>query len=202
MAGVTVKMYTGDNVLTARSIALQCGIYTAGGIIMEGPIFRQLNDAEMLEVVPRLQVLARSSPEDKKILIEKLKSLREIVGITGDGTNDGPALKMANVGFSMGIAGTEVAKEASDIILMDDNFSSIVKAIMWGRRVNDAIRKFQISTNMMAVVITLVTAVALDEETSALTAVQLLLRGPKSRLGVETCFILSFCESPYLPFGF
>jgi len=144
---------------------------------MEGPIFRQLNDAEMLDVVPRLQVLARSSPEDKKILVEKLKSLGEIVGVTGDGTNDGPALKTANVGFSMGIAGTEVAKEASDIILMDDNFSSIVKAIMWGRCVNDAVRKFlqfQISTNVTAVVITFVTAVSSEEETSALTAVQLL----------------------------
>jgi P-type Ca2+ transporter type 2C len=176
-AGVTIKMCTGDNVLTARSIALQCGIYTAGGIIMEGPFFRQLSDSDMLEVVPRLQVLARSSPEDKKILVEKLKSLGEIVGVTGDGTNDGPALKTAHVGFSMGIAGTEVAKEASDIILMDDNFSSIVKAIMWGRCVNDAVRKFlqfQISTNITAVIITFVTAVASTTESSVLSAVQLL----------------------------
>jgi P-type Ca2+ transporter type 2C len=176
-AGVTVKMCTGDNVLTARSIALQCGIYTAGGIIMEGPFFRQLNDAEMLEVIPRLQVLARSSPEDKKTLVEKLKALGGIVGVTGDGTNDGPALKTADVGFSMGIAGTEVAKEASDIILMDDNFSSIVKAIMWGRCVNDAVRKFlqfQVSTNVTAVVITFVTAVASASESSVLSAVQLL----------------------------
>ena len=177
MAGVTVKMCTGDNVLTARSIALQCGIYTAGGIIMEGPFFRQLNDAEMMDVVPRLQVLARSSPEDKKILVEKIKSLGEIVGVTGDGTNDGPALKTAHVGFSMGIAGTEVAKEASDIILMDDNFSSIVKAIMWGRCVNDAVRKFlqfQVTTNVTAVVITYVSALASASETSVLSAVQLL----------------------------
>ncbi|KAN0060767.1 plasma membrane calcium [Thecaphora frezii] len=176
-AGVQVKMCTGDNVLTARSIATQCGIYTAGGIIMEGPVFRKLSDADMLEVVPRLQVLARSSPDDKKILVEKLKSIGEVVGVTGDGTNDGPALKTANVGFSMGIAGTEVAKEASDIILMDDNFSSIVSAIMWGRCVNDAVRKFlqfQLSVNISAVVVTFVTAVASDKEESALTAVQLL----------------------------
>lgn len=176
-AGVAVKMCTGDNVLTARSIATQCGIYTAGGIIMEGPVFRQLDESQMLEIVPRLQVLARSSPEDKKILVEKLRALGEIVAVTGDGTNDGPALKTAHVGFSMGIAGTEVAKEASDIILMDDNFSSIVKAIMWGRCVNDAVRKFlqfQISTNVTAVVITFVTAVASNSETSALSAVQLL----------------------------
>ncbi|KAL1746915.1 hypothetical protein HDZ31DRAFT_80850 [Schizophyllum fasciatum] len=176
-AGVAVKMCTGDNVLTARSIALQCGIFTPGGIVMEGPTFRELSREDMLEIVPRLQVLARSSPEDKKILVNSLKSLGEIVGVTGDGTNDGPALKTANVGFSMGIAGTEVAKEASDIILMDDNFASIVKAIMWGRCVNDAVRKFlqfQISTNVTAVIITFVSAVASDEEESVLSAVQLL----------------------------
>ncbi|KAJ7127093.1 calcium-transporting ATPase [Mycena epipterygia] len=177
MAGVTIKMCTGDNVLTARSIATQCGIFSPGGIIMEGPVFRDLSPAEKIEIVPRLQVLARSSPEDKRILVETLKQIGEIVGVTGDGTNDGPALKTANVGFSMGIAGTEVAKEASDIILMDDNFASIVKAIMWGRCVNDAVRKFlqfQVSTNVTAVVITFVSAVASDQESSVLSAVQLL----------------------------
>ena len=142
-AGVTVKMCTGDNVLTARSIATQCGIYTPGGLIMEGSQFRALDPQERIEVVPRLQVLARSSPEDKKALVEILRSLGEIVGVTGGGgTDDGPALKAANVGFSMGVSGTEAAKEASDIILMDDNFASIVKVVMWGRCVNDAIRKF------------------------------------------------------------
>jgi len=176
-AGVTIKMCTGDNALTARSIASQCGIYTAGGIIMEGPVFRGLTEEERNEVVPYLQVLARSSPEDKKVLVETLKRQGQVVGVTGDGTNDGPALKTANVGFSMGIAGTEVAKEASDIILMDDNFASIVSAIIWGRCVNDSVRKFlqfQISVNITAVLITFITAVASEEETSALTAVQLL----------------------------
>ncbi|KAJ4479980.1 Ca-transporting ATPase [Lentinula aciculospora] len=176
-AGVVVKMCTGDNVLTARSIASQCGIFTKGGIIMEGPVFRKLSQPEMIDIAPRLQVLARSSPEDKKVLVETLKHIGDLVGVTGDGTNDGPALKTANVGFSMGIAGTEVAKEASDIILMDDNFASIVKAIMWGRCVNDAVRKFlqfQLSTNVTAVVITFVSAVASNEEESVLSAVQLL----------------------------
>ncbi|KAF7353597.1 Calcium-transporting ATPase [Mycena venus] len=177
MAGVTVKLCTGDNVLTARSIATQCGIFSHGGIIMEGPVFRELSLEEKIEIVPRLQVLARSSPKDKEVLVETLKHIGEIVGVTGDGTNDGPALKTANVGFSMGIAGTEVAKEASDIILMDDNFASIVKAIMWGRCVNDAVRKFlqfQVSTNITAIVITFVSAVASVEESSVLSAVQLL----------------------------
>jgi Ca2+-transporting ATPase len=131
----------------------------------------------MKAIVPRLQVLARSSPEDKRILVETLKELGDIVGATGEGTNDGPALKTAHVGFAMGIAGTEVAKEASDIILMDDNFFSLVKAIMWGRCVNDSVRKFlqfQISTNVTAVVVTSVTAVASSQEQSALSAVQLL----------------------------
>ncbi|KAF9013784.1 ATPase, P-type, K/Mg/Cd/Cu/Zn/Na/Ca/Na/H-transporter, partial [Hymenopellis radicata] len=176
-AGVTIKMCTGDNVQTARSIATQCGIFTPGGIIMEGPVFRGLEKRDMQDIVPRLQVLARSSPEDKKLLVETLKELGEIVGVTGDGTNDGPALKTAHVGFSMGISGTEVAKEASDIILMDDNFASIVKTIIWGRCVNDAVRKFlqfQISTNVTAVVTTVVSAVASSDDDPVLTAVQLL----------------------------
>jgi Ca2+-transporting ATPase len=176
-AGVSVKMCTGDNVLTARSIARQCGIFSAGGIVMEGPVFRKLSDADRLEIAPRLQILARSSPEDKKLLVGTLKSMGEVVGVTGDGTNDGPALKLANVGFAMGIAGTEVAKEASDIILMDDSFSNIVLAVMWGRCVNDSVKKFlqfQISVNITAVVITFVSAVASNTESSVLTAVQLL----------------------------
>ena len=107
-----------------RSIATQCGIFTPGGLIMEGPHFRTLNDAQMLQVIPRLQVLARSSPTDKETLVAHLKRMGEVVCVTGDGMNDGPALKTANVGFAMGIAGTEIAKEASDIILMDDNFAS------------------------------------------------------------------------------
>jgi Ca2+-transporting ATPase len=99
-------------------------------------------------VLPKLQVLARSSPEDKRVLVMRLKALGEIVAVTGDGTNDAPALKAANIGFSMGIAGTEVAKEASSIVLMDDNFSSIITALMWGRAVNDAVQKFlQVSSS-------------------------------------------------------
>src|SRR6185437_6738924 len=101
----------------------------------------------------------------------------EVVAVTGDGTNDGPALKLSDVGFSMGIAGTEVAKEASAIILMDDNFSSIVKAIMWGRSVNDAVKKFlqfQLTVNVTAVLLTFISAISSDEEKSVLKAVQLL----------------------------
>ena len=141
-AGVFVRMVTGDNLLTAKAIAEECGIYTEDGLVMEGPQFRRLSPKQMQQTIPRLQVLARSSPDDKRILVKNLRQLGETVAVTGDGTNDAPALKTADVGFSMGIAGTEVAKEASAIILMDDNFASIVKAIMWGRAVNDSVKKF------------------------------------------------------------
>lgn len=199
-AGVAVRMVTGDNILTARAIAKECGIYTPekGGIAMEGPEFRRKSEEELKTIVPNLQVLARSSPEDKRILVRTLKEMGETVAVTGDGTNDAPALKMADVGFAMGIAGTEVAKEAAEIILMDDNFASIVKGISWGRAVNDAVKKFlqvrgvllrnptvhngpankerqfQLTVNVTAVVLTFVSSVASDKEESVLNAVQLL----------------------------
>ena len=161
---------------------------------MEGPTFRVLNDQEMKDTLPKLQVLARSSPEDKRILVCKLRELGEVVAVTGDGnytlmsrsfyhrslltgTNDGPALKAADIGFSMGLSGTEVAKEASQIVLMDDNFASILTALMWGRAVNDAVRKFlqfQITVNITAVILTFISAMSNAEMKSVLTAVQLL----------------------------
>ncbi|THC96006.1 hypothetical protein EYZ11_004505 [Aspergillus tanneri] len=175
-AGVTVRMVTGDNMVTAKAIATDCGIYT-NGVVMEGPHFRTLSDEQFNQILPNLQVLARSSPEDKRILVTKLREMGEIVAVTGDGTNDGPALKAANIGFSMGIAGTEVAKEASAIVLMDDNFASILTALMWGRAVNDAVRKFlqfQITVNITAVFLTFISSVSDSEMRSVLTAVQLL----------------------------
>ncbi|KAI3654976.1 hypothetical protein MP228_000356 [Amoeboaphelidium protococcarum] len=177
LAGVVVRMVTGDNVNTARAIAAKCGIYTQGGIVMEGPQFRNLPDKEMKEMLPRLQVLARSSPGDKQILVGKLKEMGETVAVTGDGTNDAPALKMADVGFSMGITGTEVCKEASSIILMDDNFASILKAMMWGRSVFDSVRKFiqfQLTSCISAVIIVFVSAVASPNNKAIMSAVQLL----------------------------
>lgn len=176
-AGVFPRMVTGDNIMTAKAIASECGIFTPGGVALEGPVFRKMSKAEQLAVIPKLQVLARSSPDDKRVLVKRLKEMGETVAVTGDGTNDAPALKAADVGFSMGIAGTEVAKEASDIILMDDNFASIIKALMWGRAVNDAVQKFlqfQITVNITAVLLAFVSAVASDDEASVLTAVQLL----------------------------
>ncbi|KAK5987837.1 Calcium-transporting ATPase 2 [Cladobotryum mycophilum] len=176
-AGVVVRMVTGDNKITAQAIARECGILQPHSVVMEGPDFRNLSKLQQNEVIPRLHVLARSSPEDKRILVKRLKDMGETVAVTGDGTNDAPALKTADVGFSMGIAGTEVAKEASAIILMDDNFASIVKALKWGRAVNDAVKRFlqfQLTVNITAVVLTFVTAVSSESESSVLTAVQLL----------------------------
>lgn len=159
-AGIKVIMVTGDSVETATSIAKQCKILRPNGIVIEGSDFRKLEEDKLLFLIPSIQVIARSSPQDKQKLVKKLKELGEVVAVTGDGTNDGPALKAADVGFSMGLTGTEVAKEASSIILMDDNFCSIVKAITWGRCINDSLRKFlqfMLTVNVSAVIITFVT---------------------------------------------
>ena len=200
-AGIMVRMVTGDNIETAKAIAKQCGILTEGGEALEGPTFRKMTPAQLDEILPRLQVLARSSPDDKHTLVTRLngKALPknqkewealhpdhswekdrdsilpgyldewrnkygkdgEVVGVTGDGTNDAPALKAGDVGLSMGLSGTDVAKEASDIVILDDKFSSIVKAVLWGRCVYDNIRKFlqfQLTVNVVALVLVFVAA--------------------------------------------
>jgi len=175
LAGITVRMVTGDNVLTAKKIASDCFILTEEGIAMEGPDFRKLTDDEIDEILPTLQVLARSSPTDKHRLVTRLRAFGEVVAVTGDGTNDAPALHAADVGLAMGIAGTEVAKEAADIIILDDNFSTIVKSVKWGRCVFDNIRKFlqfQLTINIVALVTAFIGAVS--RYGTPLTAVQLL----------------------------
>ncbi|KAJ8146142.1 hypothetical protein OY671_000770 [Metschnikowia pulcherrima] len=182
MAGVTVRMVTGDNLTTAKAISRGCNILTPEdssneNAYMEGPAFRALSQGERNRIAPMLRVLARSSPEDKRILVDTLRKAGEVVAVTGDGTNDAPALKLADVGFSMGISGTEVAREASDIILMTDDFTDIVQAIKWGRTVAESIKKFiqfQLTVNITACVLTFVSAVASTEGHSVLTAVQLL----------------------------
>uniref|UniRef100_A0A4W5L8Y0 Calcium-transporting ATPase n=1 Tax=Hucho hucho TaxID=62062 RepID=A0A4W5L8Y0_9TELE len=189
-AGITVRMVTGDNINTARAIATKCGILLPGEdfLCLEGKEFNQLirNDQGEVEqerldkVWPKLRVLARSSPTDKHTLVKGIMDstvleTRQVVAVTGDGTNDGPALKKADVGFAMGIAGTDVAKEASDIILTDDNFTSIVRAVMWGRNVYDSISKFlqfQLTVNVVAVIVAFTGACITQD--SPLKAVQML----------------------------
>ncbi|CAN9511990.1 unnamed protein product [Ophioblennius macclurei] len=189
-AGITVRMVTGDNINTARAIATKCGILLPGEdfLCLEGKDFNQQirNDKGEVEqerldkVWPKLRVLARSSPTDKHTLVKGIidstvGETRQVVAVTGDGTNDGPALKKADVGFAMGIAGTDVAKEASDIILTDDNFTSIVKAVMWGRNVYDSISKFlqfQLTVNVVAVIVAFTGACITQD--SPLKAVQML----------------------------
>lgn len=152
-AGVDVKIVTGDNMLTARSIGEQIGLVTEDDLVLEGERFREMSDDEVKACLPRLRVLARSVPSDKHRLVTLLKAEGEVVAVTGDGTNDAPAMKAADVGFSMGLTGTEVAKEASDIVLLDDNFATIVSAILWGRSIFENIRKFlqfQLTVNVVA----------------------------------------------------
>ncbi|KAK7884061.1 hypothetical protein WMY93_027184 [Mugilogobius chulae] len=189
-AGITVRMVTGDNINTARAIAAKCGIIHPGDdfICLEGKDFNrrirnekgEIEQERIDKIWPKLRVLARSSPTDKHTLVKgiidsSVVEQRQVVAVTGDGTNDGPALKKADVGFAMGIAGTDVAKEASDIILTDDNFSSIVKAVMWGRNVYDSISKFlqfQLTVNVVAVIVAFTGACITQD--SPLKAVQML----------------------------
>lgn len=137
--------------------------------------------------------MARSSPEDKYTLVTGLKQLGKVVAVTGDGTNDAPALKKADVGFAMGIAGTEVAKDASDIVLLDDNFASIETAILWGRNIYQNVRKFlqfQLTVNVVALFIVFIGSVVLRDP--PLTSVQMLW----VNLIMDTCGALALATEP------
>ncbi|CAN1324602.1 Calcium-transporting ATPase 2, plasma membrane-type [Linum perenne] len=175
-AGIAVRMVTGDNINTAKAIARECGILTDGGIAIEGPVFREKSQAELLELIPKIQVMARSSPLDKHTLVRHLRTtFDDVVAVTGDGTNDAPALHEADIGLAMGIAGTEVAKESADVIILDDNFSTIVTVAKWGRSVYINIQKFvqfQLTVNVVALIVNFSSACLTGS--APLTAVQLL----------------------------
>eukprot|EP00343_Euplotes_focardii_P007905 CAMPEP_0205819478 /NCGR_PEP_ID=MMETSP0206-20130828/1867_1 /ASSEMBLY_ACC=CAM_ASM_000279 /TAXON_ID=36767 /ORGANISM="Euplotes focardii, Strain TN1" /LENGTH=1118 /DNA_ID=CAMNT_0053113125 /DNA_START=29 /DNA_END=3385 /DNA_ORIENTATION=+ len=203
-AGIKVRMVTGDNKTTALAIAKQCNIIGTDhpDAVMEGPEFfdrvgglycenckqnspcdcpddkvdeRVKNKEEFISIWKNLEVLARSRPEDKYLLVTGIREMGDVVAVTGDGTNDAPALKKADVGFAMGITGTDVAKHAADIILLDDNFASIVKACMWGRNIYDNIRRFlqfQLTVNVVALISAFVGSCILRE--SPLQPIQLL----------------------------
>ncbi|KAG8372000.1 hypothetical protein BUALT_Bualt12G0021200 [Buddleja alternifolia] len=175
-AGITVRMITGDNINTAKAIAKECGILGDGDLAIEGPDFRHKTPQEMCQLIPKLKVMARSSPTDKHVLVKTARTmLKEVVAVTGDGTNDAPALHEADIGFAMGISGTEVAKESADVIVLDDNFATIVNVAKWGRSVYINIQKFvqfQLTVNIVALMINFISACV--SGSAPLTAVQLL----------------------------
>ncbi|KAK5786225.1 putative calcium-transporting ATPase 13, plasma membrane-type [Gossypium arboreum] len=178
-AGVNIKIITGDNIFTAKAIATECGILQPNEdlreAVIEGVQFRNYSPEERMAKINKICVMARSSPFDKLLMVQCLKQNGHVVAVTGDGTNDAPALKEADIGLSMGIQGTEVAKESSDIIILDDNFTSVVTVLRWGRCVFNNIQKFiqfQLTVNIAALVINFIAAVSSGE--IPLTAVQLL----------------------------
>ena len=158
-ANINIVMITGDDKKTAYSIAKEAGIITSpNDLVITSNELANLSDDEIINNYPRIKVVARALPQDKSRLVKVLQSINLVVGMTGDGVNDAPALKKADVGFSMG-SGTEVAKEASDIVILDDNILSISKAILYGRTIFKSIRKFiifQLSVNICAVSISII----------------------------------------------
>ena len=158
-AGIKTVMITGDNKVTAKSIAKDAGIINSDkDIVLTSSELNKMSDEKVKEIIPKLCVVARALPTDKSRLVRLSQELGLVVGMTGDGVNDAPALKKADVGFAMG-SGTEVSKEASDIILLDNNFNSIVKAISYGRTIFKSIRKFiifQLTVNFCAVFLSIV----------------------------------------------
>ncbi|KAJ3704608.1 hypothetical protein LUZ61_008313 [Rhynchospora tenuis] len=178
-AGVKVRMVTGDNIQTAKAIAFECGILdtreATEPVVIEGRVFRALSEAERESIADKISVMGRSSPNDKLLLVQALKKKGHVVAVTGDGTNDAPALHDADIGLAMGISGTEVAKESSDIIILDDNFASVVKVVRWGRSVYANIQKFiqfQLTVNVAALVINVIAAISSGDV--PLNAVELL----------------------------
>jgi Ca2+-transporting ATPase len=160
-AGIDVKIVTGDNAATAEEIARQIGLLKDGDPSsrhMTGAEFGAMSDEEAAQAVLELKVLSRARPMDKLRLVKLLKAAKQVVAVTGDGTNDAPALNYADVGLAMGKSGTAVAKEASDIILLDDSFGTIVNAVMWGRSLYENIQRFilfQLTVNVAALLIAL-----------------------------------------------
>ena len=176
-AGIQVKIVTGDTPATAREIGRQIGLWKdtdSDDAIITGTEFAELTDDELDKRVQKLKIISRARPMDKKRLVESLQRLNEVVAVTGDGTNDAPALKAAHVGLSMG-DGTSVAKEASDITIVDNSFASIGRAVMWGRSLYQNIQRFilfQMTVNVAACLIVLAGAFMGTE--SPLTVTQML----------------------------
>ena len=158
-AGIGVVMITGDGRETAQSIAEGCGILNAErNRVLTGEELSRMSDGEVKALLPSLAVVARALPSDKSRLVRLSREMGLVVGMTGDGINDSPALRAADVGFSMG-SGTQVARDAGDVVILDDDLASIVRAVLYGRSIFKSIRKFitlQLTMNLCAVCVTMI----------------------------------------------
>ena len=162
-AGIEVKMLTGDNIRTARAIANELHMLDDDHIAVEAADIEKLTDEELKEALKKIQVIARSTPLVKMRVVKLLKEQGNVVAVTGDGINDAPAIKHADVGIAMGIAGTDVTKEASDTVLLDDSFSTIIKAVQWGRGIYENFKRFiqfQLTVNVSSVVVVICSILA------------------------------------------
>jgi len=191
-SGIDIKMLTGDNIVTAKSIAQQLNMIKEDSIVIEAQEIDEMSDDELLKILHRIVVIARSKPLTKMRIVNLLKKTGNVVAVTGDGINDAPALKNADVGIAMGITGTEVSKEASDIILLDDSFSTIVKAVEWGRGIYENFQRFiqfQLTVNLIAVLTVIICEIIgkdLPFTTIQLLWVNLIMDGPPAlSLGLE-----------------
>lgn len=204
-AGIEVKMITGDNVETARAIGYNIGLISNpeepidqdDGVILTSARFNELTDDQLKQRLPKLRILARARPLDKYRMVNLLQDLGEVVAVTGDGTNDAPALKKADVGLAMGIAGTEVSKEASKIVLLDDAFSTIVNAVHWGRSLYENIQRFiqfQLTINVSALTIFFLGALFFAVE-APFTVLQLLW----INVIMDTFASIALCSEPPRP---
>lgn len=191
-AGVTTKMLTGDNINTAKAIGNELGLLADGARAVESSYIDTLTDEELKEEIKTINIVARSKPETKMRIVTALQDNGEVVGVTGDGINDAPALHKADVGIAMGITGTEVSKSAADIILTDDSFSTIVKGIQWGRGIYENFQRFiqfQLTVNVVAFFVAVISQI-LDQEmpftTIQLLWVNIIMDGPPAlALGLE-----------------
>jgi len=192
LAGVDLKILTGDNIVTAKAIAGELGVLGEGRVAVEARELEPLSDKELSARLSEITVIARSTPSIKMRVVNLLKAAGNVVAVTGDGINDAPALKNADVGIAMGISGTEVSKEASDIVLLNDSFATIVNAIRWGRGIYENFKRFicfQLTVNVAAVV-TVLAAIILGLK-APFTALELLwiniiMDGPPAlSLGLE-----------------